>query len=176
MSRLLSVTYRDKLQKAVWHGGLGGETIYAAPLCLCLLNLVLLCLLLTVASAFKPPAGLLGGLGLMLYPYCRLVNDLLRVDRNGMGKTFTFLFLPALFVCGFVSFVAAAPARPGPRTVLDASALGDPRLCVLLAVEYLLLALLYGFGVEFTRKDREPRQADVGETLVAADSRLVEQE
>ncbi len=172
---IFRVVYRDNLQKAVWHGGLGNQPIYAAPLCMSALNLVVLCLLLVVAGAAQPPAGLLGGLGLMLYPYSRLVNDFLRIDRSGMGKTFTFLFLPALFACGFLAFVASLPPASVPmRTPADFTALAQPRVYLLLALEYLLLVVIYGAGVEFKRTDQPATHPESDQVLVAAQARFAQ--
>jgi len=174
IARWFSVVYRDELQKAVWHGGLGGRSIYAAPLCIGVLNLILICLLLVIASLCKPPAGLLGGIGLMLYPYCRLVNDFLRVDRNGMGKTFTYLFLPVLFACGFIAFATSFQSPAPPRTLPDFAALGDPKVYVFLVVEYILLVAAYGWGVEFKQSDRVAGRPELGDALVAAEAPLVQ--
>jgi prolipoprotein diacylglyceryltransferase len=171
LSEMFTVTYRDEFQKAVWHGGFGATRIYAAPLCMSALNLAALCLLLLIAGLTQPPAGLLGGIGLMLYPYCRLVNDFLRVDRSGMGKTFTFLFLPCLFACGFVALLSTLPpATAGDRIAPDFGALGAPRVYALLAIEYLLLVFIYGAGAEFKPGDRATLSTEAGDALIRAEA------
>jgi prolipoprotein diacylglyceryltransferase len=153
-SRLLQVKYTNKLQKAVWHGGHAERWIYAAPLCMAFLNLLLICLLLALAGVTEVPAGFLGGLGLMLYPYCRLINDLgLRADRQGMGKSFTYIFLPVLFAWGFYSILQFLRSPVSTPFTFNPANLKDPYVIAVLIFDYLALLVIYGGGVEFSKKD-----------------------
>jgi prolipoprotein diacylglyceryltransferase len=153
-ARLLQVRYTNQLQKAVWHGGHGGRWLYAAPLCMAFMNLLLVCLLVALAGEAALPAGFLGGLGLMLYPYCRLINDLgLRTDRQGMGKSFTYIFLPVLFAWGFYAFLQSLRAPAAPPFAFHPANLKDPYVVAVLLFVYLVLLVIYGGGVEFKKKD-----------------------
>lgn len=153
-ARLLQVRYVNKLQKAVWHGGHDGRWLYSAPLCMAFMNLLLLCLLIALAGETALPAGFLGGLGLMLYPYCRLVNDLgLRTDRQGLGKSFTYIFLPVLFVWGFFSLLQSLRTPAAPPFTFNPANLQDPYIIGVLLFGYLALLVIYGGGVEFSKKD-----------------------
>lgn len=153
-ARLLQVKYENKLQKAVWHGGHAERWLYAAPLCMAFMNLLLICLLMALAGMIALPAGFLGGLGLMLYPYCRLINDLgLRTDRQGLGKSFTYIFLPVLFVWGFYSFLQSLLSPAVPPFTFNPANLKDPYVIAVLVIEYLALLVIYGGGVEFSKKD-----------------------
>lgn len=156
--RILATRYTNKLQKAVWHGGFDSRPIYAAPLCLAVLNLIVLSLLIVVGSGNDVPAGFAGGLGLMLYPYCRLINDLLRVDRIGAGKHFTYVFLPVLFSFGFVSLIWSLKGTS--PFLFNLNYLKTPFVVGILALEYLLFAFVYGGGVEFSKKDLSPVEAE----------------
>lgn len=152
--RLLQVKYTNKLQKAVWHGGHDGRWLYAAALCMAFMNLLLICLLMALAGMIELPAGFLGGLGLMLYPYCRLINDLgLRTDRKGLGKSFTYIFLPVLFAWGFYSLMQSLRSAGAPPFAFHPANLKDPYIIAVLLFDYLALLIIYGGGVEFSKKD-----------------------
>lgn len=151
-----TVEYKNPLQKASWHGESLGKRIYAAPWCLAWLNLSLFSLLLLLSEASPLEWGVVGGLGFMLYPYCRLINEIIRADRRAIGKDFTFFILGMMFLAGYATlFASRVMERSGPFS-LALRNLYDPEVIAVLAVTYLILFLIYGFlGAEFTRDDFE---------------------
>lgn len=138
-----AVSYRDGRQKAVWHGGLGGRPIFSSARCIALLNIAVLCLLIALGAESNPPAGLLGGVGLILYPYCRLINEGFRIDRNGFGKTFTYFFLPVLVAWGILGIAAGFQAGAAPRQVPEFEWLRQPWTLAALTGTYLVAFLGY---------------------------------
>jgi prolipoprotein diacylglyceryltransferase len=151
-----TVEYKNPLQKASWHGESRNKPIYAAPWCMAWLNLALFTLLLRLAEVSPLEWGVIGGLGWMLYPYCRLINEFLRADRRAIGKEFTFFILGVMFLAGYWTFTISRTTAPGGNLKISIQNLQDAEVLAVLAVTYLVLFLVYGFlGAEFTRADFE---------------------
>ena len=149
----ISVRYVHPLQKAVWHGGHRGTALYAAPLYQAVANLTLLAVLAWVASSHPAPAGLLGGLGLLLYPYCRTLNEVLRADFRGFGQEFNFYVLAAFLVAGLVALTQALATTGGSAFRFQPENLTQPWVLAGLAINYALLFPIYAVSVQFRRAD-----------------------
>jgi prolipoprotein diacylglyceryltransferase len=149
----LSVIYENPLQKAVWHGNLKGRAIYAAPLYMCLTNLILICVLIFVAQETSPQSGFIGALGCLLFPYCRLINEYLRTDRQGVGKLFTYVILCIIFMIGYAVLLQSLRLWASSSFTFSPGNVVDPIVGIILAFDYAIIFVIYAVAVQFHRQD-----------------------